>query len=74
LLDKILSNKIAGVFFATDEEWLHSGFVDAENTTLEDLRKEFLEDRPRNKEMQLNKVHVDVDFWDASLNRKFMLE
>jgi hypothetical protein len=73
LLDKILSNKIAGVFFATDEEWLLSGFVDAENTTLEALRKEFLEDRPRDKEMQLNKVQVDVDFWDASLNRKFML-
>jgi undecaprenyl pyrophosphate synthase len=73
ILDKILSNKIAGVFYSSDDNWLLSGFVDAENTTLEVLRKEFLDDRPKNKKMQLNNVQVEVDFWDASLNKKFML-
>jgi hypothetical protein len=73
LLDKILSNKMAGVFYSYDDNWLLSGFVDAENATLEVLRNELLENRPQNKDLQLNKVQVEVDFWDASLNKKFML-
>jgi hypothetical protein len=73
LLDKILSNKMAGVFYSYDDNWLLSGFIDAENATLEVLRNELLEDRPQYKDLQLNKVQVEVDFWDASLNKKFML-
>jgi hypothetical protein len=73
LLDKILSNKMAGVLYSYNDNWILSAFVDAENATLEDLRNEFLEDRPQNKDFELNKVQVEVDFWDASLNKKFML-